>query len=458
MGDNKDNEEGMGFSGISSLLPDDPPDTAAPHSALPAGGGNPQQVSTAWPTGEGESTQPQSSRSPSPPKPIFPPTQQPAPQSRRGGAIWAWIGIAVVVFVIWVASQSGTQPAGQPANQQTVAQGDSGAQSSFNQYDEHATNSNPNSQSSTAGQGEPILQAPPIGSGNILSVAEIRYCLALQQRLEGAKPVVNTYDQGQVDRFNAMVDDYNGRCKDSHQYADDFEQAKRDMTPFSDQLQAQGRQAIQGGETGQQSNSQSTAGDASRQTVLYVQRTLNALGYKAGAVDGAMGDRTRTAIEQFQRDKYLPADGLITDSLIDHLHAAEILLPHHQLALSPSTPDSAKILAKKAVAPVFRGSLVPQLVHAQMVGSCNPAYPTDAARSAETGTTILIVRVGTDGGVTAVNIASSSGSTSLDRAAVSAMEQCRFTPATREGQPVNDELRIPVSFNFERSDVRSHAW
>lgn len=444
MGDDEDNQEGIGFSGISSLLLDDPPDAAAQQPAQAAhldGSQSAAELPARGTTGSAPSK---------PPAPASQPTQP----RHGGGAVWAWIGgVAVVVFLIWAANQSGTQPSGQSAYQPAVTQPDTTQSSTQGNSDQGS------SPSATAAQsGVPDLQTPPISSGNVYSVAEIRYCLALKQQVEGAKPVVDTYNQGQVERFNAMVDDYNGRCHNFLYHTGDLEQAQRDMTPFSDQLQAQGRQVVQGGTTSRTSDIQTNADNASRQTVLYVQRTLNALGFDAGTPDGAMGSRTRTAIERFQRENYLPANGRISASLIDHLHAAEILLGYPPRNLPISTRKPSAFPVKRTAASSPQAASGTDLVHAQMIGSCNPAYPVDAARSAQTGTTILAVRVGSDGGVTTVDIVSSAGSTSLDRAAVSALEQCRFIPASRDGQPVMDELRIPVSFNFERRPVRSRTW
>lgn len=452
MGDDKDNQEGIGFSGISSLLPDDPTDVPAqqPISEAGEGGTRPNIASRSTATG---TTSPQPSRSPDVPKPPDLPSQQSAPRTRGGGAIWAWIGgIGAVILVIWAASQSGTQPASQSAYQAPAAQTDSSTQPP-SPVEDDKTNA-----TATTQPVKPDLQAPPVGSGNVFSVAEIRYCLALKQRVKGAQPVVDTYDREQVDRFNAMVDDYNGRCHDFRYHTGDLEQAERDVAPFSKQLQAQGRQVVQGGTAGQLADAPIDAGKPSKEAILYVQRALKALGYKLGAPDGVMGGETRAAIKQFQRDKYLPADGLVTDSLIDHLRAAEIVTARPQRDLPTFTGNSTKAAIKTAVVSSSKEASALRLIRAQMVGSCNPTYPTDAARSAQVGTTILTVRVGTDGGVTAVDVASSSGSASLDRAAEDALEQCHFTPARRGGEPVTDELRIPVSFNFERRTEGSRTW
>jgi type II secretory pathway predicted ATPase ExeA len=53
--------------------------------------------------------------------------------------------------------------------------------------------------------------------------------------------------------------------------------------------------------------------------IALAQSRLNALGYKAGAVDGVVGPRTRAAIRRFQADAGLPVDGRISDPLITAL-------------------------------------------------------------------------------------------------------------------------------------------
>jgi peptidoglycan hydrolase-like protein with peptidoglycan-binding domain len=53
--------------------------------------------------------------------------------------------------------------------------------------------------------------------------------------------------------------------------------------------------------------------------VALAQSRLNALGYRAGAVDGVVGPRTTAAIRRFQADAGLPVDGRISDPLITAL-------------------------------------------------------------------------------------------------------------------------------------------
>ncbi|MFQ6018713.1 MAG: peptidoglycan-binding protein, partial [Kiloniellaceae bacterium] len=60
-------------------------------------------------------------------------------------------------------------------------------------------------------------------------------------------------------------------------------------------------------------------GFADRPTVMYVQQSLNGLGYEAGPVDGRIGPRTRKAISGFQSDAGLAADGAVSPELLRRL-------------------------------------------------------------------------------------------------------------------------------------------
>ena len=84
------------------------------------------------------------------------------------------------------------------------------------------------------------------------------------------------------------------------------------------------------------------------------------------------------------------------------------------------------------------------------VFSPHPIYPADALSRGETGRVVLRVHVDTTGRVTDVSIDRSSGSVSLDTAAIEAIRRWRFAPATGEGQPIDCEVRIPVRFRLER--------
>ncbi|HQS64729.1 MAG TPA: hypothetical protein PLE48_14775 [Thiobacillus sp.] len=87
----------------------------------------------------------------------------------------------------------------------------------------------------------PAEDKPPIGSSLVLSTAQIRYCLGEDIRMEAAKAVVNSYSDGDVDRFNAMVADYNSRCGSFRYRSGALEGARRDIEPYRSQFQSEGR-------------------------------------------------------------------------------------------------------------------------------------------------------------------------------------------------------------------------
>ena len=51
---------------------------------------------------------------------------------------------------------------------------------------------------------------PLVGSDNVLNVAEIRWCVREQIRIEALQPLPTT--NLQIDEFNELVSDYNSRC------------------------------------------------------------------------------------------------------------------------------------------------------------------------------------------------------------------------------------------------------
>ena len=92
----------------------------------------------------------------------------------------------------------------------------------------------------------PNEEKPPIASNLVFSIAQIHYCLAEDIRLESAKSAVNNYIDSDVDRFNAMVADYNSRCSSfkyqtNNRGRNDLNSSQRDIEPFRSQLQSEGR-------------------------------------------------------------------------------------------------------------------------------------------------------------------------------------------------------------------------
>lgn len=77
-----------------------------------------------------------------------------------------------------------------------------------------------------------------------------------------------------------------------------------------------------------------------------------------------------------------------------------------------------------------------------------PAYPRSARRAGDQGTVVLRVLVSVDGMASRVELERSSGSASLDSAALDAVQRWRFVPARRGPTPVEAWVRVPVVFRL----------
>jgi protein TonB len=64
-----------------------------------------------------------------------------------------------------------------------------------------------------------------------------------------------------------------------------------------------------------------------------------------------------------------------------------------------------------------------------------PKYPKAALMNEETGTVAMGFLVATDGKVIESKVEKSSGSKSLDKAALSALSLCKFKPGNKDGKP-----------------------
>jgi protein TonB len=77
--------------------------------------------------------------------------------------------------------------------------------------------------------------------------------------------------------------------------------------------------------------------------------------------------------------------------------------------------------------------------------SCDqPKYPKAALMNEETGTVTMGFLIAADGKVVESKVEKSSGSKSLDKAALSALTLCKFKPGTKDGKP--DQLWARVDF------------
>lgn len=75
-----------------------------------------------------------------------------------------------------------------------------------------------------------------------------------------------------------------------------------------------------------------------------------------------------------------------------------------------------------------------------------PRYPTVEQRRGIGGIVWVQIHVAIDGSVESNDIATSSGSRNLDRAALEATRRWTFQPALRNGQPIAADVVVPIEF------------
>lgn len=79
-----------------------------------------------------------------------------------------------------------------------------------------------------------------------------------------------------------------------------------------------------------------------------------------------------------------------------------------------------------------------------------PKYPKRALKSGIEGTAIVRANVAKNGRVKSARIHRSSGNTSLDKSAVSAVKRWVFVPASRNGQNIESIVQVPVRFKINQ--------
>ncbi|HHK3924678.1 TPA: peptidoglycan-binding protein [Pseudomonas aeruginosa] len=319
--------EGKGFAGLSSLVSDvgttPPPAAKAEPAAAAPGAGRPAP--------QPAQPQPQPSQRQTYQEPAQPPS------SGSSGGKWV-LGIAAVIGVLWLIGQSNkttTPPA--PAYSPP-------AQSTAPSYSPPPQPQAPS---------RPTESKPPVGQDLVFSREQIRYCLAEDIRIDGAKSALNNYIDADVDRFNAMVADYNSRCSSfkyqtNNRGRNDLNSTQRDIEPFRSQLQSEGRSRfVRSPSTGTLSVP-APSRPAPDATVQAIQRKLNELGYDAGTADGLIGRGTRSAVIAFQQDRGLAATGVADQALLLQLQRAPALTSPSPAESRPPTASAQLSSAEAA--------------------------------------------------------------------------------------------------------------
>lgn len=115
--------------------------------------------------------------------------------------------------------------------------------------------------------------------------------------------------------------------------------------------------------------------------------------------------------------------------------------PPITVTTTPPPPKQVAVAAPPPTGPVTVGNLDERLLEGNP-----PRYPMESRRKHEQGTVVVRLLIGTDGRVSDISIAQSSGFERLDKAALQAIRGWRWQPIIRDGQPV--EVRGLYSMPF----------
>ncbi len=113
-------------------------------------------------------------------------------------------------------------------------------------------------------------------------------------------------------------------------------------------------------------------------------------------------------------------------------------------------PDhSDKSVDKTEYPQLTADKLVPVQIMPEMIYEETPEYPRLARQAKITGTVWVHALIGEDGNVLKANVSKSSGTVSLDEAAVKAAFKNKFKPAIQGGHVVKTWVTYPVKFSLD---------
>lgn len=218
-------------------------------------------------------------------KPSSPTAPAPRSTPSETSNVWLWI-LGFVILATWIASldSGSSRKSNTPVRVETPT----------------VANSLPDARSL------PAMTKPPVGTDHLHSIAEIRWCLAEDIRIEAIRPTANS--SSDIDRFNRIVGNYNGRCS-SFRYRDGaLERATREIEAVRLQIV---ESAIQPGASREQRQPDPL--------IRSIQQELVVLGYSPGPADGLFGAKTRDAIKEYQREHGHLVTGSANAALMDQI-------------------------------------------------------------------------------------------------------------------------------------------
>ena len=191
-----DDENKKGFSGLSSLA-SDVGEVVAKQAGQTEQAEEPADTQPGRPHSSSRTTAPSPRRAPPPEsnQEVVASGTSRSPTSSTSGVRWFWglVGIGVLIWLFNVPQEDSGRPSTTPPYTPPTPSAS------------HAPSPTPGAQPSDL-----EFSRPPVGGNDVLSAAEIRWCLREDIRIGVLRPLPTT--NAQIDQFNAVVADYNSRC------------------------------------------------------------------------------------------------------------------------------------------------------------------------------------------------------------------------------------------------------
>lgn len=121
-----------------------------------------------------------------------------------------------------------------------------------------------------------------------------------------------------------------------------------------------------------------------------------------------------------------------------------------EAGVAPPVEKTPEPETKEPEAKVVEKPHAPVLVGAVATYQPQPEIPDELRTESLDRTTVLMVEVLADGTVGETSVQNPSGVSELDQLAVRAAKRWKFTPATKDGEPIRSHVRLHVRFKVDQ--------
>lgn len=139
----------------------------------------------------------------------------------------------------------------------------------------------------------------------------------------------------------------------------------------------------------------------------------------------------------------VPTEVFVPDVLVETPAPPPPVVTVTEVAPPPKAVTSPATVKGSGDAPV-----VPPDFMADQLNNPGPRYPSASRRAHEEGTVMLKVLVSPDGRAQDLTVATSSGFSRLDEAALATVKRWAFVPAKKAGKAVSAWVLVPVTFDL----------